>query len=163
MNDVKLLPLPASRNTVLIRGEGHSGEISASPCEHYFDPDTVLDYARACVAHATAAKDAEIESLRGDVEKWKRPCQEFLDKTEWVQHTGTARELGHHRADILRDRIKQAEARAERLVEAADYAARFILDFSALTYSPHSCERAAERLKEALRPFTATQQEADND
>lgn len=46
-----------------------------------------------------------------------------------------------------------------RLVEAADYAARFILDFSALTYSPHSCERAAERLKEALRPFTATQQE----
>lgn len=62
------------------------------------------------------------------------------------------------------ERINRASRPADvaRPVEAADYAARFILDFSALTYSPHSCERAAERLKEALRPFTATQQEVQS-
>lgn len=70
---------------------------------------------------ATTALEAareDVTRLVAEVEKWKHPCQEFLDKTEWVQHTGTARELGHHRADILRDRIKQAEARAERLAVA---------------------------------------------
>ncbi|MBD7987146.1 hypothetical protein H9645_03800 [Luteimonas sp. Sa2BVA3] len=45
-------------------------------------------YARACVAHATAAKDAEIEALRAEVAR---------------------------RVEGFADRAEQLEARAERL------------------------------------------------
>lgn len=31
---------------------------------------------------------------------------EYHNKTEWVQETGTAKEWGKHRADILRERIE---------------------------------------------------------
>ena len=34
--------------------------------------DLIRDYARANVAHATAAKDAEIEALRAEVDQYKR-------------------------------------------------------------------------------------------
>lgn len=105
--DIELLPLPEHTE---------AGEFTFDA--HVFEHMDMVSYARANVAHATASKDAEIERLREEVEKWRRPCQEFLDKTEWVQHTGTVRELGHHRADILRERIQRAEARAERLAEA---------------------------------------------
>ena len=88
---------------------------------HGFSHDEV----RGIVAHATAAKDAElvelrstIEALRAEVEKWEVPCREWMDKTEWVQQTAKVGELGMHRADVLRLRLEQAEARAERLAEA---------------------------------------------
>ncbi|MFN3375602.1 MAG: DUF4406 domain-containing protein [Burkholderiaceae bacterium] len=39
--------------------------------------------------------------------------REWLDKTEWVQKTATAQELGKHRADVLRLRIEALEAQLE--------------------------------------------------
>ena len=53
MTDPKLLPLPEAE---------YSFSPYGGPCLH--DSETLADYARACVAHATAAKDAEIEALR---------------------------------------------------------------------------------------------------
>lgn len=65
----------------------------------------VEHYARANVAHATAARDAEVEALQAEVETRK---EDYATLTEmW-------------RADEAkyRDLAEQAEARAERLAEA---------------------------------------------
>lgn len=72
------------------------------------------DYARANVTAATAP-------LREEVAKWKGPCTEWLDKTDWVQRTATARELGLHRADVLRTRIEQAHAATARLAQVLQH------------------------------------------
>ena len=37
---------------------------------------------------------------------YKEAYLEYHNKTEWVQETGTAKEWGKHRADILRERIE---------------------------------------------------------
>ncbi|HZF98296.1 MAG TPA: hypothetical protein VEY92_08650 [Pseudoxanthomonas sp.] len=59
----------------------------------------------AAHAEAMAAKDAEIE-------KWRTAYMEYDERTRWVQDTARPKELGKHRADVLRLRIEQAEARA---------------------------------------------------
>jgi len=61
------------------------------------------------------ALKAERDRLRGTVEA----TYEWLDKTEWVQKTAKAHELGKHRADVLKDRIDQLRAEVERLTDAA--------------------------------------------
>ena len=55
--DIELLPLPES----LYR-------IGGTDNDDAWDADQMRDYARANVAHATAAKDAEIEALRAALE-----------------------------------------------------------------------------------------------
>src|SRR5690554_3724998 len=71
--------------------------------EGFTDPtiEILCDYTRACVAHATAAKDAEIEALRAEVGQ------------EQDYAAGAARR-------VLMAQIAQrrAEARAERMAEA---------------------------------------------
>ena len=51
-----------------------------------------------------------------------RAHNEWLDKTEWVQETAHFSELGMHRAEVIRKRMEQADARdkylSERLKEA---------------------------------------------
>ena len=109
--DIKLLTMPEPMRVLGTRGK-----------------DAAEAWCRANVAHATAAKDAEIERLRAEVERWRVLCRERLDKTEWVQQTAKPRELGQHRADILRQRIEQAEARAGRLEEALRAERRWWVD-----------------------------------
>ncbi|WP_130887469.1 hypothetical protein [Pseudomonas sp. Sample_21] len=45
---------------------------------------------------------------------------EWIEKTDWVQSTVQASELGRHRADVLRTRIDQFKAENEALREAND-------------------------------------------
>jgi hypothetical protein len=40
------------------------------------------------------------------------------EKTEWVQNTAQSHELGMHRADVMRQRIKRLEAVNAQLLEA---------------------------------------------
>lgn len=40
---------------------------------------------------------------------------EWHDKTEWVQKTAKAHELGKHRADVLKERVDQLQAEVEAL------------------------------------------------
>lgn len=40
------------------------------------------------------------------IDKYKEAYLEYHNKTEWVKETGTAKEWGKHRADILRERIE---------------------------------------------------------
>ena len=44
-----------------------------------------------------------------ELEQHKKACYEWLEKTDWVQETVKPKELGMHRADILRKRIKDLE------------------------------------------------------
>ena len=44
--------------------------------------------------------------------------QDWLDKTNWVQETAQAGELGMHRADALKKRIEKLEASNQELLAA---------------------------------------------
>jgi hypothetical protein len=41
---------------------------------------------------------------------------EWLDKTEWVQQTAQAGELGRHRADVLKQRIENLQSLANEML-----------------------------------------------
>lgn len=54
---------------------------------------------------------SEVELVdRREVAKYRVAWEEFQEKTEWVQATATPLELGMHRADVLRQRIRSLEA-----------------------------------------------------
>lgn len=94
--DVELLPLPR----VLVHVP-HEGDMELEAVGNYYAAEQV----RANVAHATAAKDAEIEALRAEVETRK---EDYATLTAmW-------------RADEAKyvARAESSEARAERLAEA---------------------------------------------
>ncbi len=44
----------------------------------------------------------------------------------------------------------EARAAVAELIEAADYVARYVASFSAMTYSPEACKEANDRLTDAL-------------
>lgn len=45
-----------------------------------------------------------------ELERFEFAYKEWSDKTEWVQRTARAQELGKHRADVMRSRITELEA-----------------------------------------------------
>ena len=44
-----------------------------------------------------------------ELEKFRETCSEWSEKTGWIQETATAKELGMHRADVMRKRIEDLE------------------------------------------------------
>lgn len=44
-----------------------------------------------------------------ELEQYRKSWYEWSEKTDWVQETAQAKELGMHRADILRKRIEDLE------------------------------------------------------
>lgn len=86
--EIELLPLP-------------EGESSSFGNYEVHDNETMIEYARANVAHATAAKDAEIERLRTEIESLR------AEVAEWKRVASAQAELHG-----------ESEARAERLAEA---------------------------------------------
>lgn len=44
-----------------------------------------------------------------ELEQYRKSWYEWSEKTDWVQETAKAKELGMHRADILRKRIEDLE------------------------------------------------------
>lgn len=44
-----------------------------------------------------------------ELEKYREACCEWSEKTDWIQKTATAKELGMHRADVMRKRIEELE------------------------------------------------------
>jgi len=44
-----------------------------------------------------------------ELEQYRKSWYEWSEKTDWVQETASAKELGMHRADILRKRIEDLE------------------------------------------------------
>lgn len=116
MTDIKLLPLPLKQALDLhipsgVRFYGHSNE-------------SMQHYARANVAHATAAKDAEIEALRAEVERltFEMGClqQQYDERTSYViVHRGAALACSesahaaytdeHHRAERLEEALRELQ------------------------------------------------------
>ena len=50
-----------------------------------------------------------------ELEKYRESWYEWSEKTDWIQETGTAKELGMHRADVLRKRIEDLEKEVRTL------------------------------------------------
>lgn len=50
-----------------------------------------------------------------ELEKYREAWYEWSEKTEWIQETATAKELGMHRADVLRKRIEELEREVRTL------------------------------------------------
>ena len=44
-----------------------------------------------------------------ELEKYREAWYEWSEKTDWIQETATAKELGMHRADVMRKRIEDLE------------------------------------------------------
>ena len=44
-----------------------------------------------------------------ELEKYRESWYEWSEKTDWIQETVTAKELGMHRADVMRKRIEALE------------------------------------------------------
>ena len=44
-----------------------------------------------------------------ELEQYRKSWYEWSEKTDWIQETATTKELGMHRADILRKRIEDLE------------------------------------------------------
>ena len=65
---------------------------------------------------AIAKIQAECELLRN----FKIAYNEWQDKTEWVQQTATAKELGKHRADVLKERLSGWIVRMNQPYDDAD-------------------------------------------
>lgn len=55
------------------------------------------------------------------LEDFKAAYMEWQDKTEWVQKTVTAKELGRHRADVMTDRIAELERENSRIKAEVAY------------------------------------------
>lgn len=97
---IELLPLPAS--SYQLNHDDATGTEIAPPTP-FWNAGKMQAYARACVAHAIAANDAEIEALRAEVEAAKGRAAENLQ------------------------RAADAEAYAERLTEALRDATTMLL------------------------------------
>lgn len=75
----------------------------------------------------------QLETLRAEAERMKGFFEGYMawsEKTEWMQGTFTAKELGKHRADVLKERLESALSRAEqaegRLAVAANFAPKIL-------------------------------------
>jgi hypothetical protein len=68
------------------------------------------------IAHTNQWKEEATSELRR-LDRHEQVNTEWLEKTEWVQKTAKAKELGMHRADVLKKRIDDLTALNAELVE----------------------------------------------
>ena len=88
-----------------------------------------------------------ISELEKQRDRFKAACDEWIDKTDWVQTTCQGSELGLHRADVLAMRIEKLEQQLAG--REAEVIHRFINDvnqFSYLAYDADSEYMATERV-----------------
>ncbi len=91
-------------------------QVSTVKLERYLEPigDTLAGYAftlRIDFDKLSAALSA-VTAERDRLQQFEAAYNEWHDKTEWVQKTAKANELGKHRADVLKDRVDQLQAEA---------------------------------------------------
>lgn len=121
-------------------------------------------YARACVAHATAAKDAEIEALRAEVKDYRTNGAAAVrfapSSAHWSEDLrrlfGDDARTG---IEVLESRHRQELARAERLAEALRIAEAALADIGDADREPGDdlawCERRAAQALPAIRAALA--------
>lgn len=99
-------------------------QVSTVKLERYLEPigDTLAGYAftlRIDFDKLSAALSA-VTAERDRLQQFEAAYNEWHDKTEWVQKTAEAHELGKHRADVLKDRVDKIQAEAEALRKDAE-------------------------------------------
>ena len=62
------------------------------------------------------ARSAAAELRR--LHRFEVSANEWIKKTEWVQETATCKELGYHRADVIKQRFDRLIAQRGELLEA---------------------------------------------
>lgn len=100
---------------------------------------------------ALSSVTAERDMLRGTVEA---TYNEWLDKTEWVQKTAKAHELGKHRADVLKERVDKLQSEVESLRKDAA-AGAVVWKFIDRMADPAECDPAEDILAEFVAAFDA--------
>lgn len=91
--------------------------------------------------------EGERDYLKGRVRSLVEALNEWNNKTEWVQKTANARELGHHRADVIRGRM-------ESLQRSRDELSARLADEQRQSIGFHPWDGVcAESLKRHLKPF----------
>lgn len=78
----------------------------------------LVEQLRAELSAVTAERDRLLQ--------FEAAYNEWHDKTEWVQKTAKAHELGKHRADALKDRIDQLRAEIEGMRGMLDAALYYV-------------------------------------
>jgi Lar family restriction alleviation protein len=59
-----------------------------------------------------------VTAERDRLQQFEAAYNEWHDKTEWVQKTAEAHDLGKHRADVLKERVDKIQAEVDGLREA---------------------------------------------
>lgn len=86
--------LPPTTRQITLRGGGYSSTHFAY---------TAADVEGLMTQAYEEGRDASNEMLKATLDEW-------IEKTNWVQKSHNVRELGIHRADVLRERIEALEA-----------------------------------------------------
>ena len=69
----------------------------------------VADYYARLVGGKIGEFILEQQKALLELEKFREAWHEWSEKTDWIQETATAKELGMHRADVMRKRIEGLE------------------------------------------------------
>ena len=80
-------------------------------------------YWREKNAELSAKNDAlrqQLADVSNERDNFKAAYTEWSDKTDWVQRTVHWSELGKHRADVMKDRLRASEARNAELRSALE-------------------------------------------
>ena len=85
--------------------------------------DTFTDYQREELDKAAAelrSQHDRIAELENERDRHRDAHREWNDKTDWVQGSSQAHELGKHRADVLRERIVRLQSELDAALEVAE-------------------------------------------
>ncbi|MBX8528536.1 ead/Ea22-like family protein [Pseudomonas cichorii] len=118
------------------QGEVHSGR---SSYEGYNQPpEPIIDVCGTCGGDGVLGPVQDFESLAAERDQFKAAHLEWIEKTEWVQKSVKAPELGKHRADVINQRFEQLKTENEALRKDAERLDR--LDKEGSGYGAHELE-----------------------
>jgi len=145
--DIELLTSSVAAFTEALKGERGSLDAWLEVNDEREVAAHVEAYARACVAHATAPLQAEIEALRAEVSAVKESLSTDLRAMR------AERERAMEARQLISGDLATAEARAERLAEALRELVEYVQE------TAHHNAPAAAAARAALRDHD---QEAGN-
>lgn len=76
------------------------------------------------VQNANSALQARVQELEAERDRFRDAHREWSDKTDWVQESSQAHELGKHRADVLRERIVRVQRELDAALEVMGASAK---------------------------------------
>lgn len=83
-----------------------------------------LQLAFLTAQEANNALQARVQELEAERDRFRDALHEWIDKTDWVQESSQAHELGKHRADVLRERIVRVQRELDAALEVMEVNAK---------------------------------------